>query len=109
MHALRPPRAQLIQSKAAEIEGLLGRLSDANDAMGGVLGGTSDARGHTLARHRDILHDFTQASSAAHGSASFLHVHVCVRACMVARERLVFLWGGVGKVTTVTLVVDGAT
>lgn len=51
---------QLIATKAAEIESLLGRLSDVNDAMSGALSGAADARSHTLARHRDILHDFTQ-------------------------------------------------
>jgi hypothetical protein len=51
---------QLAQSKASEISSLLGRLSDVNDEMSGVIGGYSDARSHTLARHRDILQEFTQ-------------------------------------------------
>jgi len=51
---------QLAQNKASEIEALLHRLSDVNDEMGGVIGGTGDARSHTLARHRDILQEFTQ-------------------------------------------------
>eukprot|EP00877_Chromochloris_zofingiensis_P009739 jgi/Chrzof1/5018/Cz15g08210.t1 len=51
---------QLAQTKAAEIDGLLQRLSDVNDEMGSVIGGFSDARSHTLARHRDILQEFTQ-------------------------------------------------
>lgn len=56
-----PPNcAQLLQAKAAEIEGLLQRLSDVNDEMGSVIGGGSDARSHTLARHRDVLQEYTQ-------------------------------------------------
>lgn len=51
---------QLAQSKAAELEDLLQRLSDLNDEMGGLTGGITDSRSHTLARHRDILQDFTQ-------------------------------------------------
>ncbi|KAF5837898.1 Qb-SNARE, Gos1/GS28-family [Dunaliella salina] len=51
---------QLAQTKAAEIEGLLHRLSDVNDEMGGFMGGISDSRSHTLARHRDILQEFNQ-------------------------------------------------
>jgi hypothetical protein len=56
---------QLLQSKSSEIDSLLARLSDANDAMRSSLSGGADTRSHTLARHRDILHDFTQARSAA--------------------------------------------
>lgn len=52
---------QLIQAKAADVEALLGKLSDVNDAMSSAISGTNDARTHTLARHRDILHDFNQA------------------------------------------------
>lgn len=51
---------QLAQSKAAELEDLLQRLSDLNDEMSGLTGGSTDSRSHTLARHRDILQDFTQ-------------------------------------------------
>jgi hypothetical protein len=59
---------QLAHSKAAEIEGLLGRLSDANDNMSSALSGASDVRSHTLARHRDILHDFNQVGTASRSS-----------------------------------------
>ncbi len=52
---------QLSHSKAMEIEDLLGRLSDVNDGLSSSLSGASDPRSHTLARHRDILHDYTQA------------------------------------------------
>lgn len=52
---------QLSHSKAMEIEDLLGRLSDVNDSLSSSLSGASDPRSHTLARHRDILHDYTQA------------------------------------------------
>lgn len=38
----------------------MARLSDVNDSMRSALSGTADSRSHTLARHRDILHDFTQ-------------------------------------------------
>mmetsp|Transcript_21582 Transcript_21582/g.36770 ORF Transcript_21582/g.36770 Transcript_21582/m.36770 type:complete len:258 (+) Transcript_21582:99-872(+) len=51
---------QLAQTKAAELEDLLHRLSDLNDEMGGLTGGISDTKSHTLARHRDILQDFNQ-------------------------------------------------
>lgn len=51
---------QMLQSKAAEIDALLSRLSDVNSALSSTLSGASDARSHTLARHRDILHDFMQ-------------------------------------------------
>ncbi|KIY96604.1 Golgi SNARE 12 protein [Monoraphidium neglectum] len=51
---------QLAQAKASEVEALLQRLSDVNDEMGGVIGGGSDARVHTLARHRDVLLEYTQ-------------------------------------------------
>eukprot|EP00195_Chlamydomonas_chlamydogama_P006955 CAMPEP_0202890734 /NCGR_PEP_ID=MMETSP1392-20130828/1050_1 /ASSEMBLY_ACC=CAM_ASM_000868 /TAXON_ID=225041 /ORGANISM="Chlamydomonas chlamydogama, Strain SAG 11-48b" /LENGTH=139 /DNA_ID=CAMNT_0049574357 /DNA_START=211 /DNA_END=627 /DNA_ORIENTATION=+ len=51
---------QLAATKAAEIEELLQRLSDANDEMGSLIGGISgDSRSHTLARHRDILQEYT--------------------------------------------------
>ena len=53
---------QLSHSKALEIEDLLGRLSDVNDSLSSSLSGASDPRSHTLARHRDILHDYTQVS-----------------------------------------------
>lgn len=51
---------QLAQSKACEIEALLQRLSDVDDEMGAVIGGGSDARSHTLARHRDVLQEYLQ-------------------------------------------------
>ncbi|KAK9861433.1 hypothetical protein WJX84_006699 [Apatococcus fuscideae] len=51
---------QFASSKATEIQGLLNRLSDANEEMSGLLSGGGDSRSHTLARHRDILHDFMQ-------------------------------------------------
>lgn len=49
-----------MQTKSSEIESLLGRLSDVNEGMRSTLSGGGDSRAHTLARHRDILHDFTQ-------------------------------------------------
>ena len=52
---------QALQTKSGEIERLLARLGDVNDSMRSALSGTADARSHTLARHRDILHDFAQA------------------------------------------------
>lgn len=60
-----PARAglQLLQTKCGEIERLLARLSDANDGMRSTLSGGADSRSHTLARHRDILHDFQQAGA----------------------------------------------
>jgi Golgi SNAP receptor complex protein 1 len=56
-------REQLAQSRAAELEDLLQRLSDVNDDMGAVLGSASDSRVHILARHRDILQELTQVIS----------------------------------------------
>ena len=51
---------QLAAAKASEIEALLGRLSDVHGEMAGALGGGGDARGHTLARHRDVLQEYAQ-------------------------------------------------
>lgn len=67
-----PPAPQLAQTKAAEIEGLLRRLSDVNDEMGAATGGVADSRSHTLARHRDILQEFNQvgARGGAGGSTT---------------------------------------
>eukprot|EP00898_Chlorokybus_atmophyticus_P006714 jgi/Chlat1/7043/Chrsp56S06673 len=51
----------LSATKAAEIESLLRRLGDVNAAMAACIGaGSSEVLTHTLARHRDILHEFTQ-------------------------------------------------
>ena len=52
---------QLAQAKALEIEGLLERLSDINARMSSQLSGGTDTQTHTVANHRDKLHDFTQA------------------------------------------------
>jgi Golgi SNAP receptor complex protein 1 len=49
-----------LQAKTSEIDTALSRLSDVNASMGHALSGGSDSRTHTLARHRDILHDLTQ-------------------------------------------------
>lgn len=54
-----------MDSKAAELERMLSQLSDVNDRMKGTLAGRSDTRSHTLTRHRDILHDYQQASKFA--------------------------------------------
>ncbi|MEW5314602.1 MAG: hypothetical protein WDW38_006085 [Sanguina aurantia] len=53
-------RKRLAQGKAAELEELLQRLADLNDEMGGVLVGGNDSRAHTMARHKDVLLEFTQ-------------------------------------------------
>lgn len=45
--------------KGAEIEALLQRLTDVDDALANAVSG-GDARAHTLSRHRDILTEFTQ-------------------------------------------------
>ena len=50
----------MLQTKSAEIDTALARLSDVNSSMSHALSGGSDSRAHTLARHRDIFHDFTQ-------------------------------------------------
>ena len=62
---------QLSHSKAAEIEGLLQRLSDVNDEMASQLGGNGDSRAHLLARHRDILQDYTMVREDAGGEEGF--------------------------------------
>mmetsp|Transcript_33895 Transcript_33895/g.83134 ORF Transcript_33895/g.83134 Transcript_33895/m.83134 type:complete len:243 (-) Transcript_33895:141-869(-) len=49
-----------LDATAADIEGLLQRLNDVNEAMSGAVAGGDAARSHTLARHRDILLEFTQ-------------------------------------------------
>ncbi len=67
---------QLSQSKAAEVEGLLQRLSDSNDEMGALMGGAGDARAHLLARHRDILQDYTQVRRAQGGGGGGSHAWV---------------------------------
>lgn len=72
---------QLSQTKAAELEDLLQRLSDVNDEMGGVVGGSSDARSHTLARHRDILQEYSQEFRKVNSTLS------------AARDRLKLLAG----------------
>lgn len=66
---------QLSHSKAMEIEDLLGRLSDVNDSLSSSLSGASDPRSHTLARHRDILHDYTQACACPAQEKSTLLVY----------------------------------
>lgn len=43
----------------AELEALLQRLSDVNEAMGSAVRGAGLARMHTVARHRDILDELT--------------------------------------------------
>eukprot|EP00238_Polyblepharides_amylifera_P003835 CAMPEP_0196586774 /NCGR_PEP_ID=MMETSP1081-20130531/55513_1 /TAXON_ID=36882 /ORGANISM="Pyramimonas amylifera, Strain CCMP720" /LENGTH=247 /DNA_ID=CAMNT_0041908761 /DNA_START=81 /DNA_END=821 /DNA_ORIENTATION=- len=59
-----PPQPPPLQ-RAAELEAMLQRLSDLNEAMAGALSGPPQqgggmARRHTVARHRDILGEFTQ-------------------------------------------------
>ena len=53
---------QLASSKESAIEDTLGRLSDVNDSLSSVVTGSGDSRAHTLARHRDILHDLSQVA-----------------------------------------------
>ena len=48
-----------VGAQSATVESLLQRLTDVNTAMAGAATG-GDARSHTLARHRDILGEFTQ-------------------------------------------------
>ncbi|KAK9817986.1 hypothetical protein WJX72_005378 [[Myrmecia] bisecta] len=63
---------QAAQAKAAELEALLASLSDVNDSMSSTIAGASDARTHTLKRHRDILQEYTQEFrrlSSAFGAA----------------------------------------
>eukprot|EP00740_Mantoniella_antarctica_P015627 CAMPEP_0181383466 /NCGR_PEP_ID=MMETSP1106-20121128/21367_1 /TAXON_ID=81844 /ORGANISM="Mantoniella antarctica, Strain SL-175" /LENGTH=120 /DNA_ID=CAMNT_0023503113 /DNA_START=219 /DNA_END=578 /DNA_ORIENTATION=- len=49
-----------LDAQSADMEGLLQRLSDVSSAMGGAVSG-GDARLHTLARHKDVLLEYTQA------------------------------------------------
>lgn len=51
---------QMLLIKSSEIDALLAQLSNINSSMSSSLSGASDSRSHTLARHRDILQDFTQ-------------------------------------------------
>ena len=51
---------QMLQTKSVEIDTALARLSDVNSSMSHAITGGADSRAHTLARHRDIFHDFTQ-------------------------------------------------
>ena len=72
---------QLMDSKAAELEGLLAQLSDVNDGMRSALGGRNDTRTHTLTRHRDILHDYQQVcipESCTIGSSFRSNGHVVI-------------------------------
>lgn len=56
------------------MEDLLQRLSDINDEMAALVGGSNDARSHTLARHRDILQEFTQVGrGGAPGAGTRAH------------------------------------
>jgi Golgi SNAP receptor complex protein 1 len=50
----------MLQTKSVEIDTAIARLSDVNASMSHAITGGADSRAHTLARHRDILHDFTQ-------------------------------------------------
>lgn len=76
---------QLAQARASEVEALLQRLSDVNDEMGGSIGGGSDARAHTLARHRDVLQEYTQEFRRLDSSLG------------AARDRAELLGGGAGE------------
>ncbi|EFN59854.1 hypothetical protein CHLNCDRAFT_133637 [Chlorella variabilis] len=81
----------LLQTKCGEIERLLARLSDANDGMRSTLSGGADSRSHTLARHRDILHDFQQAGAQGEEArGEFRRLQSMVGA---ARDRLDLLGG----------------
>lgn len=51
---------QALDLQAVEISALLTRLGEINESLKSVVGTTGDARSHTVARHRDILHDFNQ-------------------------------------------------
>lgn len=55
-----PPAPQLAEARASEVQSLLRRLGDLNDEMGGLAAGGSDARAHTIARHRDVLTEYMQ-------------------------------------------------
>eukprot|EP00899_Mesostigma_viride_P016697 jgi/Mesvir1/25028/Mv16968-RA.1 len=63
-------------TKAVEIEELLRRLLEVNDAMANcVNGGGSDVLTHTLARHRDILHEFTEEFKRARATMAHHREH----------------------------------
>jgi Golgi SNAP receptor complex protein 1 len=75
-------------AQAVAIESLLQKLSDVNSAMtGAVAGGTAggEARSYTLARHRDVLSEFTN---------EFKRVGDAVT---VSRDRDLLLGGRVGR------------
>jgi Golgi SNAP receptor complex protein 1 len=71
-------------ARSAEIGALLARLAAANAAMAGALAGGGEARAHTLARHRDILSDFSQEHRRLAAMAG------------AARDRAELLGGGAG-------------
>jgi golgi SNAP receptor complex member 1 len=51
----------MLQMKGNEVDALLARLTEVTKRMGDALANAgSEGRSHTLARHRDILHDFGQ-------------------------------------------------
>lgn len=88
---------QLSQSKAVEIESLLQRLSDSNDEMSSLLGSAGDSRSHLLARHRDILQDYT---------LEFRRLNATIGA---ARDRLQLMAGASDSPSHVSLQVQGST
>lgn len=49
-----------MSQSGVEIETLLSKLRAVNEAIAGISEQGSDSRMHVLARHKDILHDFTQ-------------------------------------------------
>lgn len=51
---------RMLHMKKTEVEELLKRLTDVTGRMAEVLGSATDNRSHTLARHRDILYDYSQ-------------------------------------------------
>jgi golgi SNAP receptor complex member 1 len=55
------------KSMEFEIQSLLGKLQDVNDAMSrcAASSATTTSVSQKLARHRDILHEFTQVPSSA--------------------------------------------
>lgn len=61
-----PPELAEVHRRAAEIDGLLQQLAEVNEAMsacaaaGGSGGGSSELQSHTLARHSNILLEFSR-------------------------------------------------
>ena len=86
---------QLVKSKSAEIDSLLKRLSNVNDRMGSAVS-SGDVHSHTLARHRDILQEFSKEARRLNASVG------------AARDRAELLAGSNEATPLLSVQVQGA-